>query len=425
MALWCAKSTPAHQQQLETDMKHHPTLFALTCAAALLAVPLTASAGFAIKSAKLVDNNGNAFVMRGVNYPYLWFTSRDTQQDLKNIAATKANTVRIVLGSGARWSKTTGSEITKLINWCKQNKMIAVLEVHDSTGWGEESSASHISNSASYWVSSDVKSALQGQESYVIINIANEPFGNNKDSSYVTDTSNAIKTLRSGGLKHTLMVDGANWGQDNSGTLKSNAKAIFNADTLKNTIFSVHMYAVYGSASTITSYMDAFKSAGMPLVVGEFGAAFQGQNVDEATIMSQAQSRGLGYLGWSWSGNSGNDAPLDIVSNFSTTLTAWGKTLIDGSNGIKATAKVASVFSSTSSTCNWSGTSYPVCKSDDIGWGYENSASCISSNLCATQTGGQCNWGGTLYPTCATDNGDWGWENSKSCISVSKCATQN
>ena len=57
--------------------------------------------------------------------------------------------------------------------------MIAVLEVHDSTGWSEQAPAVHISNATAYWLSSDVRAAINGQENFVIINIANEPFGNN------------------------------------------------------------------------------------------------------------------------------------------------------------------------------------------------------------------------------------------------------
>jgi hypothetical protein len=118
--------------------------------------------------------------MRGVNYPYTWFQSRPTQQDLAAIAATGSNTVRLVLSTGGQWARVNGPQVTQLIQWCKDLRMIAVLEVHDSTGWSEQTTAVNISNAVQYWLSPDIRAAINGQENFVIINIANEPFGNNQ-----------------------------------------------------------------------------------------------------------------------------------------------------------------------------------------------------------------------------------------------------
>jgi hypothetical protein len=53
----------------------------------LLLLPIASFAGFSISNGQLVDNNGTPFIMRGVNYPYTWFQSRNTQADLAAIAA--------------------------------------------------------------------------------------------------------------------------------------------------------------------------------------------------------------------------------------------------------------------------------------------------------------------------------------------------
>ena len=42
-----------------------------------------------------------------------------------------------------------------------------------------------------YWIS--IKSALAGQEDYVIINIGNEPYGNTNASAWTAATTNAIQ----------------------------------------------------------------------------------------------------------------------------------------------------------------------------------------------------------------------------------------
>jgi mannan endo-1,4-beta-mannosidase len=96
----------------------------------LLLLPIASFAGFSISNGQLVDNNGTPFIMRGVNYPYTWFQSRNTQADLAAIAATGSNTVRIVLATGGQWARNNGTQVAQLIQWCKDLKMIAVLEVH-------------------------------------------------------------------------------------------------------------------------------------------------------------------------------------------------------------------------------------------------------------------------------------------------------
>jgi mannan endo-1,4-beta-mannosidase len=304
-------------------------------------------AGFSISNGQLVDNNGTPFVMRGMAYPFAWYTQRypaQTQQDIANMSATGANTVRFVLGTGAQFPRNSGAQVAQIVQWAKDNRMIAVLEVHDSTGWSESAPAAPITNAVAYWTSSDIRAAINGQENFVIINIANEPFGNNTTANFTPNTIAAIQSLRSAGLTHTLMVDAANWGQDWSNTMRSNAMQIWNADTRRNLVFSVHMYEVYAQASAVVSYMQAFDDMNLPLVIGEFGADHQGQPVDEGTIMAQAQQRGNGYIGWSWSGNGGCCVSLDIVSNFGTALTSWGQILVNGANGIRATSVRASVF---------------------------------------------------------------------------------
>ncbi len=56
--------------------------------------------------------------------------------------------------------------------------------------------------------------------------------------------------------------------------------------------------------------------------------------------MAEAESRGIGYLGWSWSGNGGGVEYLDQVTNFNPNqLTSWGTRLFNGANGIASTAE--------------------------------------------------------------------------------------
>lgn len=305
--------------------------------------------GFNVANGKLRDVHCGEFILRGINYPYAWYATRNTQQDFQAIANTGANVVRVVLATGARWTKTDGPTVTSIINAAKANQLVAVLEVHDTTGWSEQDKSVDLTNATNYWTSQDVKSALTGQEAYVIINIGNEPMGNDKTSEWGTRHVTAITALRNAGLSHTLMVDAPNWGQDWSNTMRDGdaTTQIWNADPDHNIVFSVHMYDSYDDFTKVTTYFNNFldRSPKMPLVVGEFAADHQGKNVDEDAIMQLAETLGVGYMGWSWSGNSSDLATLDITNNFNaSSLTTWGNRLINGTDGLKSTASVCGVF---------------------------------------------------------------------------------
>ncbi|MGI5154375.1 cellulase family glycosylhydrolase [Microbispora sp. CA-102843] len=303
--------------------------------------PASAAVGLHISGTKIVEASGKEFIMRGVSHPHVWYTNQTSS--FADIKALGANTVRVVLGSGKRWGPS--NDVANVIALCKQNRLICVLEVHDTTGYGEEGAAASLDEAVNYWISQ--KSALVGQENYVIINIGNEPIGNTNPAQWTDATANAIKKMRSNGFEHLLMVDAPNWGQDWQYVMRDNAQTVLDADSRHNTVLSIHMYAVFNTAASIVDYLNRFQAKGWPLVIGEFGWQFNSGEVDHETILSEAQSRGLGWLAWSWSGNS--DPILDMTVNFDPKqLTTWGTRIFNGANGIKATAKEASIYSGSS-----------------------------------------------------------------------------
>jgi mannan endo-1,4-beta-mannosidase len=321
------------------------TLFFLTPptgAEPAAAGPGATAAGFTISGGRLYDATGAEFVMRGVNHAHTWYTSRTTQA-LADVKRLGANTVRVVLSSGDQWTRNDAADVANVISQCKANKLICVLEVHDTTGYGEQAAAVTLAKAVDYWIS--VQSAMTGQEAYVILNIGNEPWGNTNTAPWTADTKTAIGRLRAAGFTHTLMVDAPNWGQDWSFTMRDNAASVFASDSLRNTIFSIHMYGVFDTAAEITDYLGRFRTAGLPIVVGEFGNTHSDGDVDEDTILSYAQSQRLGYLGWSWSGNGGGVEYLDLAIGFdAANLSAWGQRLFNGANGIKQTSREAAVY---------------------------------------------------------------------------------
>ena len=310
-----------------------------------MAEPARAATGIRISSGRLVEANGTELVLRGINHPHVWYQQQTSS--FANIKATGANSVRVVLGSGQRgWGTSPASDVANVISLCKQNRLICVLEVHDTTGYGEQSGAATLAQAVDYWIS--VQSALTGQENYVILNIGNEPFGNQGYAAWTTDTANAIRRLRSAGFQHTIMVDAPNWGQDWTFTMRDNAPTVYAADTTGNTIFSIHMYGVFDTAAEVQAYLSSFTSRGLPIAVGEFGDNHSDGNPDEDAIMAYAQANRIGYMGWSWSGNGGGVEYLDMVQNFNpASRSSWGTRFIAGANGIAATSREASIYGGT------------------------------------------------------------------------------
>lgn len=392
------------------------TAAVIVLGALLMPAPATAaSGGFSVSGGKIYDANGVEFIPQGMNHAYKWYPEQTSA--LADIRAKGANTARVVI-SGGRYGTTTASEVSAIIDQCIQNSLVCILEDHDTTGYGEDGSATSLATAAQYWTS--IKSALIGHEANVMINIGNEPFGNSGYQNWKSDTISAIQTLRAAGLTHTLVADAPNWGQDWSFTMRDNAAAVAAVDG--NTVFSVHMYGVFDTAAEVRAYIDSFRSRSLPLMVGEFGNLHSDGDPDEATIMSYTRSQGVGVLAWSWSGNSGGVEYLDLVNGFNaSSLTPWGQRFINGADGLKArNPQVASVYGSTGGggSTGTAPNGYPFCASaasdpDGDGWGWENNASCVVPGGTGTAPNG--------YPYCASaasdpDGDGWGWENSRSCV---------
>ncbi|GLZ00167.1 cellulase family glycosylhydrolase [Actinoplanes sp. NBRC 103695] len=207
-----------------------------------------AATGIHVSGTRILESTGDAFVFRGVNHAHTWYQSQTTA--LADIKSLGANSARVVLASGKRWTRNDTADVAAVVAECKRVRLICVLEVHDTTGYGEEPAAATLDEAVTYWIS--VKSALDGQEPYVVLNIGNEPYGNTGASAWTAATTSAVQRLRSSGFGHAIMVDAPNWGQDWQFVMRDNAASVFAADPQKNTIFSIHMYGVFDTAAEIT-----------------------------------------------------------------------------------------------------------------------------------------------------------------------------
>ncbi|MFZ5987337.1 MAG: cellulase family glycosylhydrolase [Bacillota bacterium] len=321
------------------------TLLLLVSVFSAFSVGVTAAGGFMVSGTRLLDANGNEFVMRGVNHAHTWYKDQ-LATVIPALARAGCNTVRIVLSDGGQWTEDSESSVRNIISLCEQYKMIAVLEVHDATGSNDQQT---LLRAANYFVK--IKNALIGKEDKVIINIANEWYGEWSASGWASGYKAAIPVIRNAGLTHTILVDCAGWGQYPA-SIHQSGKEVFNADPLKNTMFAIHFYEYSGKdAATIKSNIDGVLNQGLALTIGEFGWKHTSGDVDEATILNYCQEKKVGWLAWSWKGNGGGVEYLDLSTDWAGySLTEWGNTIVNGLNGLKQTSKTCSVFGTSPTT---------------------------------------------------------------------------
>lgn len=299
----------------------------------------TQQTGFKVSGTKLLDANGNEFIMRGINHPHSWFTAQDDTA-LEAIAATGANTVRIVCGSGQQYNKDSVESLNKLTDKCKELEMIAILEVHDVTG---KDDTSLLETAADYWI--EVKEALIGKENYVILNIANEWVGNWDGQKWCDGYTSVIPRLREAGIKNTIIVDAAGWGQYGQ-SVTDYGEQVFAADPDANTMFSVHMYGTAGkNKATIARNLKLSTDKGLCMIVGEFGWNHSDGDVDEEYILKYCNENSVGWLAWSWKGNGGGVEYLDLADEWDgSSLSDWGETVVNSDLGLKKTSVKCSIF---------------------------------------------------------------------------------
>lgn len=297
--------------------------------------------GLHIVNGRVVEANGDDLVLRGINYGFLWAPSlTNTFADVK---ATGANSIRVLFGIGVRWPANTADDVKKVVTLCKKNRLICVLSPHDTSGYHQNYQAASQAQAVAWW--NTVKSAVIGQEDYVVVNVANEPFGSFSSDLWKSETTKSILAMRKAGFTNTLMVDGDAWGQDDNRVMPAQATEVLKADPLHNLVFSAHMYGIYNSSVKIKSYIKLFAAKHLPFIVGEFSSMHEFGNPDEDAIMKYAQQYKFGYFGWSWSGNDPQYSYLDMVNDYdSTQLTSWGQRFLHGPNGVAVGSKEAEVF---------------------------------------------------------------------------------
>lgn len=314
--------------------------------------------GFHINGTHLVDAKGNDFLIRGYNYSYSWQTGYG-YGPIDKAKEVGCNAIRLNISNGnlGFTSYTDYSTLASLISYCEQKKLVCIPEVQDPLG---SNSIGDLDKAVDYWLS--VKGALIGHENTVIINIANEwvEGWEEQADTWRDGYVKAVKALRGAGLKHTIMIDCAGYGQYPD-VIWTHGQDIIDAEKEANggevnIMFSIHFYehACYEdfetpSGSKVAAAMDKALAMNVPLCVGEFGYARKGGSwhCDWETIMKYGKTRNVGYLGWSYTGNGEGDGCLDMFDG-NGYMQKNGDIIINTPEyGIKATSVECTVFNDT------------------------------------------------------------------------------
>lgn len=299
---------------------------------------------FSTDGTRLLDANGNEFVMRGANYSWCWQKGKENTV----IPAAKrigCNTLRIQLGTGRRFSKPGVRDLKKLITLCEENKLVVVFNTHDATG---SDNYSDLEEAANFWL--PFADILNEHSATTIVNIANEWFGSmNKADQWADGYKKAIKIIRDAGISNTLMIDAAGWGQWPK-SIFDKADEVAAADPLNNVIFSMHFYDVAAkSATTVRQNIDKALATGYPVVIGEFACSHGGRYVDWQTILDYSAEKRMGWLVWSWTGNSGGVEDCDMFGGYDDSeYRTNGTNTVFGRNGIKDTSEECTVYDNAS-----------------------------------------------------------------------------
>lgn len=307
--------------------------------ATLVSAPSTGgsvASHYQVKNGLLYDGCGKEFVMRGVNHPTI-YTDR-AGAAFPEIARTGANTVRMF------WFGTHGISINELepaIEKSVENGMVPMIEMHDSTcAW-------NVNPIIDQWLKPEAVALIKKHEKHLIVNIANEASPPNAEE-FAKVYKSAISRMRAAGIHVPLVIDGGRCGRDFD-VLFNKGKELLDADPDHNLIFSAHIYDPLTPAQMAAMFAKA-RMLQLPFILGEFANREPpgcGKNIDYATLITEANKSGIGWLAWSWGDNDANKAfntdcgEFDMTKTFAfDSLEGWGKDVsVNHAASIQKTSK--------------------------------------------------------------------------------------
>ncbi len=306
---------------------------------------------FFIRNGRIFDKTGQWFVPRGVNNTHNYYPEQ-AYSALPRIKELGFNTVRIVwcadtlVRAGRCDPKDIHSlsELEKILARLRSLELVGILNLQNATGSNDPSDLVHL---VDWYTRPDVAELLTRYQDILLLNVANEWHGSFDDPTniYRSTYVEQIPRFRKAGLNHVLLIDARGWAQQFS-SISENYETFQSVDP--NILMSVHMFDHFGDEAKVRTDINAARDQQIPLIIGEFSCVhYPGQDIACETLMETASQwdRPIGYLAWSFSGNSNPLEPLDVASYQDwTTLSPMGQKIIYHPQGIKSTSQTACLF---------------------------------------------------------------------------------
>lgn len=318
-----------------------PLAFAAPGASALASPRRPPPGVLRVDGTRLLSATGQPFVMRGVNLQY-GDAPAERLAMIDEIADTGANTLRLLL------RRDTPAPALRLALERSAARGLAVVAMY----WDEDvtckSAVDGFQVAMARWTTSWREVLLdRAWRDRLVLNIVNEWGEPDAQDTYGSTYRRAIRALRRAGYECPLMIDAAHCGQQHSVFDRGGARRLFEADPLRNLIFSCHAYWSYQTPAALEAAVALVQRQGLAFAWGEFGQAdYQaelGRGTDHRHLVRHAEANDIHYLAWSWHGNGVQDRILDMrEAGPAPVLTAYGREIVEGGEGfrgIRATAQ--------------------------------------------------------------------------------------
>ncbi len=319
--------------------------------------PGNTGTGFYVVGSNIYDANGNQFVIRGINQTEAWGDPTTNFAALSEFPKTQANAVRVIFTPGL--GDNSPSEHQQVAQQLISEGIVPIVE---DNGAASRPSVGALNAVVNRWLDPANVAWLKQDEKYVILDIAGE--WGQPGPTWAQGYESAIARLRAAGINCLLMIV-APGGGSNVDSILTWGQQILNSDPQHNVVFSIHMYAAWtteqnanlvGTVNGRLTYdtlteLQKVEAADLPLVIGEFSSDSSGSvNYSTQRAMQIYQSLDLGWIAWSWNGNT-DDPAQDMVAtpgyqyNSDADLTPFGNLIVKDPNyGLKATSLRASIF---------------------------------------------------------------------------------
>jgi hypothetical protein len=320
---------------------------------------------FHVSGAQILDPCGHPVILRGVNEMAAYVaTDRDGTGWVAEVRATGGNALRFwwraekTVNGVFQFTELTPTELGQLLTNAENDTLTPIPTIHNDDG-----DFARLNDHVTQWLRPAYLAVWKKHEAHMLLNIS-DALGDQtvNGGDWLAKYSTMIWRLRNeGGLRMPIVVDAPAGGMQ-AKVLLDYGGPLLRADPEQNVILSFHMFWRPGNGlgfgeTDVATYLGAFATSGLPLLVTEFAPKEQ-SCLDcpyWQTLMTEAApaAHATGWLAWSWgAATNGPKCPdIDITNGgLETDLTTWGTAVVESPNGIRHTTQ--RTYYQNNRTCN-------------------------------------------------------------------------